>query len=192
MPSLTFNLGPLAPALPCPAPQAFARLSAVYGGTYMLNKPDIKVVYDEAGRAVGVESEGVVARAKIVVGDPSYFPDKTRLVAKVVRCVAIMVSGGGGGGGGGKWGRMCACMPAVLPMHASAQTHNGAVGHSQKHSCIMCKESKCRPAVTQGALCSWMILLSRLGLHACVPFFAERRQRPTPQSPNRCTAASAY
>lgn len=26
-----------------PIPQAFARLSAVYGGTYMLNKPDAQV-----------------------------------------------------------------------------------------------------------------------------------------------------
>ena len=26
--------------------QAFARLSAVYGGTYMLNKPECKVTYD--------------------------------------------------------------------------------------------------------------------------------------------------
>lgn len=34
-----------------------------------------------------------VARAKLVVGDPSYFPGKVRLVAKVVRAIAIMVSG---------------------------------------------------------------------------------------------------
>lgn len=53
--------------------QAFARLSAVYGGTYMLNKPDAKVVYED-GKAVGVESEGQVAKAKMVIGDPSYFP----------------------------------------------------------------------------------------------------------------------
>lgn len=31
--------------------QAFARLSAVYGGTYMLAKPDATVVFDEAGQA---------------------------------------------------------------------------------------------------------------------------------------------
>lgn len=28
--------------------QAFARLSAVYGGTYMLNKPECKVIYVKA------------------------------------------------------------------------------------------------------------------------------------------------
>jgi Rab GDP dissociation inhibitor len=55
-------------------PQGFARLSAVYGGTYMLAKPDATVVYDEAGKAVGVSSEGETAKAKFVVGDPSYFP----------------------------------------------------------------------------------------------------------------------
>mmetsp|Transcript_9564 Transcript_9564/g.16904 ORF Transcript_9564/g.16904 Transcript_9564/m.16904 type:complete len:445 (+) Transcript_9564:56-1390(+) len=71
-------------------PQAFARLSAVYGGTYMLNKPDAEVVYDEAGVACGVSSEGVTAKAKFVVGDPSYFPSKVRLVGKVVRAIAIM------------------------------------------------------------------------------------------------------
>lgn len=56
--------------------QAFARLSAVYGGTYMLHKSDAKVVFDEAGRAVGVSSEGETAKCKFVVGDPSYFPGK--------------------------------------------------------------------------------------------------------------------
>jgi RAB protein geranylgeranyltransferase component A len=71
--------------------QGFARLSAVYGGTYMLNKTDVEVVYDEAGQAIGVQSEGVVAKAKLVVGDPSYFKAKTQLVGKVVRCVCIMV-----------------------------------------------------------------------------------------------------
>uniref|UniRef100_A0A7S0WVJ5 Guanosine nucleotide diphosphate dissociation inhibitor n=1 Tax=Chlamydomonas leiostraca TaxID=1034604 RepID=A0A7S0WVJ5_9CHLO len=71
-------------------PQAFARLSAVYGGTYMLSKPDAQVEYDASGAAVGVTSEGQTARAKFVVGDPSYFPTKTRRVAQVVRCIAIM------------------------------------------------------------------------------------------------------
>lgn len=30
-------------------PQAFARLAAIYGGTYMLNKPVTKVVYNDKG-----------------------------------------------------------------------------------------------------------------------------------------------
>ena len=72
-------------------PQAFARLSAVYGGTYMLAKPDAKVEYDpETGKAIGVSSEGETARAKFVVGDPSYFPGKTRRVGQVVRALCIL------------------------------------------------------------------------------------------------------
>ncbi|KAJ0035938.1 hypothetical protein Pint_26485 [Pistacia integerrima] len=34
--------------------KAFARLSAVYGGTYMLNKPECKVEFDDEGKVVGV------------------------------------------------------------------------------------------------------------------------------------------
>ncbi|EFJ43337.1 hypothetical protein VOLCADRAFT_83359 [Volvox carteri f. nagariensis] len=70
-------------------PQAFARLSAVYGGTYMLNQPSMEVLY-ENGVAVGIKNGDDVARAKLVVGDPSYFPGKTRVVSKVVRAIAIM------------------------------------------------------------------------------------------------------
>ncbi|KAJ1405407.1 Rab GDI protein [Sesbania bispinosa] len=57
-------------------PQAFARLSAVYGGTYMLNKPECKVEFDEEGKVVGVTSEGETAKCKKVVCDPSYLPGK--------------------------------------------------------------------------------------------------------------------
>jgi Rab GDP dissociation inhibitor len=71
-------------------PQSFARLSAVYGGTYMLNTPVDGVVFDEAGRACGVKSDGKVARCKYVIGDPSYFPDRVQKVGEVVRCIAIL------------------------------------------------------------------------------------------------------
>ena len=37
---------------------------------------------------------GETARAKLVVGDPGYFASKVRVVGKVVRAIAIMVSGG--------------------------------------------------------------------------------------------------
>ncbi len=71
-------------------PQAFARLSAVYGGTYMLNKPGCEIVYDDAGRACGVRSEGETAKAPLVVGDPSYFPDKCVRTGRVIRAMCIM------------------------------------------------------------------------------------------------------
>mmetsp|Transcript_82077 Transcript_82077/g.120313 ORF Transcript_82077/g.120313 Transcript_82077/m.120313 type:complete len:317 (+) Transcript_82077:499-1449(+) len=76
-------------------PQAFARLAAVYGGTYMLHKPVNKIVYDDAGQACGVVSVGedgkeAYAKCKMIVGDPTYFPDKCRNTEKVVRCIAIL------------------------------------------------------------------------------------------------------
>jgi len=70
-------------------PQGFARLSALYGGTYMLNKPVEEIVY-ENGVVVGVKSEGEVAKCKFVVGDPSYFPDKVKKVGQVVSTIAIL------------------------------------------------------------------------------------------------------
>ncbi|KAF8377379.1 hypothetical protein HHK36_030756 [Tetracentron sinense] len=69
---------------------AFARLSAVYGGTYMLNKTECKVEFDENGKAFGVTSEGETAKCKKVVCDPSYLTDKVRKVGKVARAICIM------------------------------------------------------------------------------------------------------
>jgi len=71
-------------------PQGFARLSALYGGTYMLNKPVEEIVYDSDGVVVGVKSEGEVAKCKLVVGDPSYFPDKVKKVGQVVSTICIL------------------------------------------------------------------------------------------------------
>uniref|UniRef100_A0A0V0J8Z9 Rab GDP dissociation inhibitor n=1 Tax=Schistocephalus solidus TaxID=70667 RepID=A0A0V0J8Z9_SCHSO len=70
-------------------PQGFARLSAVYGGTYMLNKPFDGFVM-ENGKVVGVKSEGEVARCKQVICDPSYAPDLVRKVGRVVRAICIL------------------------------------------------------------------------------------------------------
>ncbi|PKA51934.1 hypothetical protein AXF42_Ash008163 [Apostasia shenzhenica] len=71
-------------------PQGFARLSAVYGGTYMLNKTECKVVFDQIGKACGVMSEGETAKCKKVVCDPSYLPDKVKKVGRVARAICIM------------------------------------------------------------------------------------------------------
>ncbi|KAK9677416.1 hypothetical protein RND81_11G141900 [Saponaria officinalis] len=71
-------------------PQGFARLSAVYGGTYMLNKPDCAVAFDDSGKAIGVSSEGETAKCKKVVCDPAYLPDKVRKVGRVTRAICIM------------------------------------------------------------------------------------------------------
>jgi Rab GDP dissociation inhibitor len=70
-------------------PQGFARLSAIYGGTYMLDKPIDEIVY-ENGKVVGVTSCGETAKCSNVIGDPSYFTDKVQKVGQVVRAICIM------------------------------------------------------------------------------------------------------
>ncbi|KAG7099018.1 Rab GDP dissociation inhibitor alpha [Marasmius oreades] len=79
-------------------PQSFARLSAIYGGTYMLDKPIDKIEVGSDGRFTGVTSGGETVRAKQVIGDPSYFgagkevEGKVRVVEerKVVRAICIL------------------------------------------------------------------------------------------------------
>ncbi|CAM9364227.1 rab GDP dissociation inhibitor alpha [Petromyzon marinus] len=70
-------------------PQGFARLSAIYGGTYMLNKPVEEIVM-ENGRVVGVKSEGQVARCKQVICDASYAADYVKKSGQVVRVICIL------------------------------------------------------------------------------------------------------
>lgn len=70
-------------------PQGFARLSAIYGGTYMLDKPADEIVY-ENDKVIGVKSQGEVALTDCVIGDPSYFPDKVKKMGQVVRCICIL------------------------------------------------------------------------------------------------------
>lgn len=57
-------------------PQGFARLSAIYGGTYMLDKPIDEIVFVEGGKVIGVKSGDEVAKCKQVYCDPSYVPDR--------------------------------------------------------------------------------------------------------------------
>ncbi|KAL4844716.1 hypothetical protein H8958_017960 [Nasalis larvatus] len=70
-------------------PQGFARLSAIYGGTYMLNKPVDDIIM-ENGKVVGVKSEGEVARCKQLICDPSYIPDRVRKAGQVIRIICIL------------------------------------------------------------------------------------------------------
>lgn len=70
-------------------PQGFARLSAVYGGTYMLDKPVEEIVMED-GKVVGVKSQGEIAKTKMVIADPSYFPDRVKKVSQIVRAICIL------------------------------------------------------------------------------------------------------
>ncbi|TFY81001.1 hypothetical protein EWM64_g3007 [Hericium alpestre] len=79
-------------------PQSFARLSAIYGGTYMLDKSIDEIVTDADGKVVGVRSGTETVKAKQVIGDPSYFGagnsggGKVHVVeeGKVIRAICIL------------------------------------------------------------------------------------------------------
>lgn len=66
----TYGLGDL--------PQSFARLSAIHGGTYMLN----------------VSNDDITSLIKNhrgpIIGDPSYFPQYVTKVGEVIRCINII------------------------------------------------------------------------------------------------------
>lgn len=70
-------------------PQSFARLSAIYGGTYMLDKPVDEIVF-ENGKVVGVRSGSETARCKQVYCDPSYVQDRVKKLGQVIRCICLM------------------------------------------------------------------------------------------------------
>jgi len=71
-------------------PQGFARLSAIYGGTYMLDKPVDEIVVDELGKVVGVKSGSEIAKCKQVYCDPSYVPNRIKKVGQVIRCICLL------------------------------------------------------------------------------------------------------
>lgn len=70
-------------------PQGFARLSAIYGGTYMLDKPVDELVL-EGNKVVGVRSGSEVVRCKQVYCDPSYVPDRVKKIGQVIRCICLL------------------------------------------------------------------------------------------------------
>lgn len=81
-------------------PQGFARLSAIYGGTYMLNTDVDEVIY-ESGKAVGIKAtmkdrddngEGMKfeTKASMIIADPSYFPSKVRSTGNLLKAICIL------------------------------------------------------------------------------------------------------
>lgn len=73
-------------------PQGFARLSAIYGGTYMLNKPVDEILYDPSGRVCGVRSGPETALCKAIVCDPTYVPDRVKKVHRIIRVICLLNS----------------------------------------------------------------------------------------------------
>jgi Rab GDP dissociation inhibitor len=81
-------------------PQGFARLSAIYGGTYMLNTNVDEITYDGSKvsgiratmRERGEEGEGMKfsTKTKMIIGDPSYFPGKVQVVGHLLKAICIL------------------------------------------------------------------------------------------------------
>lgn len=81
-------------------PQGFARLSAIYGGTYMLNTTIDEVLHD--GKKVsGItatmrersdEGDGMkfTTKTKKIIADPSYFPGKVQVVGHLLKAICIL------------------------------------------------------------------------------------------------------
>lgn len=73
-------------------PEGFSRICAVHGGTFMLNQDVDKIVFDESnGTAIGIQAGNQMAKAAMIIGEPSYFPpEKIRATGIVVRCICIL------------------------------------------------------------------------------------------------------
>lgn len=81
-------------------PQGFARLSAIYGGTYMLNTDIDEIVYD-GRRVAGIKatmhergdedkSMKFETKTKKIIADPSYFPKKVQVVGHLLKAICIL------------------------------------------------------------------------------------------------------
>lgn len=81
-------------------PQGFARLSAIYGGTYMLNA-NVDELITEGGKVTGIkatmkerDSETTAmtftTKTKMIVGDPSYFSSKVHVTGHLLKAICIL------------------------------------------------------------------------------------------------------
>ena len=82
-------------------PQGFARLSAIYGGTYMLNTNIDEVEYNGEGKVAGIkatmkdrdnasETMTFSTKTKKILADPSYFPGKSTVTGYLLKAICIL------------------------------------------------------------------------------------------------------
>ena len=71
-------------------PQGFARLSAIYGGTYMLDTPMMGARFTENGAVSGIVTHDGVAKCKAVIASPNYFPEYVKQTKRVVRAICLL------------------------------------------------------------------------------------------------------
>lgn len=76
-------------------PEAFSRLCAIHGGTYMLNT-QVDEILMEGGKVTGIKSGDQVATAPLVICDPSYAmkadgsSEFVKPIGKVIRAICLM------------------------------------------------------------------------------------------------------
>ncbi|KAH3679733.1 hypothetical protein WICMUC_000764 [Wickerhamomyces mucosus] len=76
-------------------PQGFSRLSAIYGGTFMLGTPIKEILYNEEdgsfkGVRIDVDGEEKIAKSKQIIADPTYFPDLVKNTSKLIRTISLI------------------------------------------------------------------------------------------------------
>jgi len=72
-------------------PEAFSRLCAIHGGTYMLNTKVDEILVGADGKVTGIRSGDQTATAPIVICDPSYTTqDRIHSVGKVIRAICLL------------------------------------------------------------------------------------------------------
>lgn len=75
-------------------PEGFSRVSAVNGGTFMLNT-DVDEILFENGKVSGIKSGNETAKCSMIICDPTYIAksalkDRVKLVERVIRCICIL------------------------------------------------------------------------------------------------------
>ena len=71
-------------------PEGFSRLCGLNGGVFILNHEIDSIEY-ENGKVAGIVSQGAAARAKMIIGDPSYFKEELmKKTGKVVRSICLL------------------------------------------------------------------------------------------------------
>jgi Rab GDP dissociation inhibitor len=72
-------------------PEAFSRLCAIHGGTYMLNTIIDEILFDTDGKVKGIRVGEDTATAPIVICDPSYTTeDRLKPTGRVIRAICLM------------------------------------------------------------------------------------------------------
>jgi len=72
-------------------PEAFSRLCAIHGGTYMLNTKVDEITMNADGKVTGIRCGDDIATAPIVICDPTYAKDDfLKPTGKVIRAICFL------------------------------------------------------------------------------------------------------